>query len=133
MSSLVVVFLTGLTAGGLSCLAVQGGLLASSVAHQAVQYAYPAPYQPRSNSKGEGRHDLAWPILLFLSAKLVAYTLLGFLLGWMGAAFQLTSATQAVVQIVVGIFMLGTALRMLDVHPIFRYFVIEPPPFVTRY
>jgi hypothetical protein len=28
---------------------------------------------------------------------------------------------------------LGTALRMLNVHPIFRYFGIEPPSFVTRY
>lgn len=37
MTNLVVVFLTGLTTGGLSCLAVQGGLLASSVAQQAEQ------------------------------------------------------------------------------------------------
>ena len=30
---LIIAFLTGLTTGGLSCLAVQGGLLASSIAH----------------------------------------------------------------------------------------------------
>ena len=35
MANLGVVFLTGLTTGGLSCMAVQGGLLASSLAHQA--------------------------------------------------------------------------------------------------
>ena len=35
-------------------------------------------------------------------------------------------------QILVGIFMLGTALNLLDVHPIFRYFVIQPPKFLTR-
>ena len=29
--------------------------------------------------------------------------------------------------IAIGIFMIGNALRMLNVHPIFRYFVIEPP------
>ena len=29
--------------------------------------------------------------------------------------------------------MVGNALRMLNVHPIFRYFVLEPPSFVTRY
>jgi hypothetical protein len=29
--------------------------------------------------------------------------------------------------------MLGNALRMLDVHPVFRYFVLEPPKFITRY
>jgi hypothetical protein len=33
----------------------------------------------------------------------------------------------------IGIFMIGTALRMLNVHPIFRYFIIEPPSSVTRY
>jgi hypothetical protein len=42
MANLAVVFLTGLTTGGLSCLAVQGGLLASSVAHQAEKDAQKA-------------------------------------------------------------------------------------------
>src|ERR671923_1397802 len=37
LSQLVVAFVTGLTTGGLSCLAVQGGLLASSLAHQIEQ------------------------------------------------------------------------------------------------
>jgi hypothetical protein len=29
--------------------------------------------------------------------------------------------------------MLGNALRMFNVHPIFRYFAIEPPKFITRF
>jgi uncharacterized protein len=29
--------------------------------------------------------------------------------------------------------MLGTAARLFDLHPVFRYFVIEPPRFLTRY
>src|SRR5260370_3263983 len=29
--------------------------------------------------------------------------------------------------------MLGTAARLFNLHPIFRYFVIEPPRFVTRF
>ena len=32
MTNVILVFATGLTAGGLSCLAVQGGMLASSLA-----------------------------------------------------------------------------------------------------
>lgn len=32
--NLFVIFLTGLTTGGLSCLAMQGGLLASVIANQ---------------------------------------------------------------------------------------------------
>src|SRR5512135_164487 len=34
LSQLIVAFVTGLTTGGLSCLAVQGGLLATSLARQ---------------------------------------------------------------------------------------------------
>ncbi len=35
--------------------------------------------------------------------------------------------------IAVGIFMVGNALRMFNVHPFFRIFAIEPPKFITRY
>lgn len=37
MTDLLPIFLTGVTTGGLSCLTVQGGLLASSVVRQAEQ------------------------------------------------------------------------------------------------
>ena len=63
---------------------------------------------------------------------MLAYTILGFLLGLVGKVFQLTPLTRAILLIVIGIFMLGNALRMLNVHPIFRYFVIEPPAFLRR-
>jgi sulfite exporter TauE/SafE len=45
----------------------------------------------------------------------------------------LTPATRAVLMLAIGIFMIGNALRMFNVHPIFRYFVFQPPSFVTRY
>ena len=70
---------------------------------------------------------------MFLLAKLVAYTLLGFLLGALGSVLQLSPLMRAVLLIAIGIFMLGNGLRMLNVHPIFRYFVIEPPSTLTRY
>jgi sulfite exporter TauE/SafE len=138
-SRIAVAFLTGLTTGGLSCLAVQGGLLASSLAHQieqdylehAAQKKKPrtrkvqAPPQPRSGT--------AFPILLFLIAKLVAYTVLGALLGLVGSYLTLSPMTRALLMILIGVFMLGNALRMFNVHPIFRYFSIEPPRFITRY
>jgi sulfite exporter TauE/SafE len=79
------------------------------------------------------RTAAARPILLFLIAKLVAYTLLGLLLGWLGSLLQLSLFTRALFQLAIGIFMIGTALRMFDVHPIFRYFAFEPPSTVTRF
>jgi len=138
MSQLIVAFVTGLTTGGLSCLAVQGGLLASSLAHQIEQdyIQQAAHHTPRKKSKVQApaaRSSSAFPIFLFLVAKIVAYTFLGALLGWLGSYLTLSPMTRAFLMIAIGIFMVGNALRMFKVHPIFRYFSIEPPKFITRY
>ena len=133
---LMVSFITGLTTGGLSCLAVQGGLLASSLAHQIERDYMELSTQPKKRGKKsppQKRTNTALPILLFLLAKLVVYTLLGVLLGWAGSFLTLSPVTRAVLMIAIGLFMVGNALRMFNVHPIFRYFNIEPPKFITRY
>lgn len=131
MEQLIVAFVTGLTTGGLSCLAVQGGLLASSLGNQIEQDMLAR----RGRRKGTSarRPELALPIALFLAAKLAAYTLLGFLLGALGSVMQLSTTARAFLLIAIGIFMLGNALRMFNVHPFFRIFNIEPPKAVTRY
>jgi len=116
------VFLTGLFAGGLTCLAVQGGLLAATLAQREEE-------KLKDETKKSGK---AVPILSFLIAKLIAYTILGFLLGWFGSLFQLSGTAQTILQFAVVIFMIGTAFNILNVHPIFRYFVIQPPHFLTR-
>ncbi len=137
MEPIILAFITGLTTGGLSCLAVQGGLLAGSLARQIEQDLLAAPAQPVKGKKTTAptrpRTQTALPIALFLLAKLVAYTLLGALLGLAGSFLTLSPVTRAVLMIIIGVFMIGNALRMLNVHPIFRYFVIEPPRFITRY
>jgi len=131
---IVVAFVTGITTGGLSCLAVQGGLLASSLAHQIEQdYVEQTAQNRRTKKTASHRTNTAFPIFLFLAAKLVAYTLLGALLGWLGSYLSLSPMIRAMLLIAVGIFMIGNALRMFNVHPIFRYFSIEPPKFITRY
>ncbi len=139
----ILAFITGLTTGGLSCLAVQGGLLASSLANQIERDLLNAPPAPvkkgkrpvrpaRPNPAGGRGTSTTLPILLFLAAKLVAYTLLGLLLGWLGSFLTFDPLTRAVLMVIIAIFMVGNGLRMLNVHPIFRNFVIEPPKFVTR-
>ena len=135
MSQLMVAFVTGVTTGGLSCLAVQGGLLASSLAHQIEQdYLQDMPQGKKVKGKVQPkRSNSALPILLFLSSKLVMYTLLGALFGWAGSFLTFSPVTRAVLMIAVAVFMLGNGLRMLNVHPIFRYFSVEPPKFITRY
>ena len=139
--NLWVIFLTGLTTGGLSCLAVQGGLLATALTRRREARAE----KPRRSARAKrvpGKRAAAttgvemahepWPIVYFLGAKLAAYTLLGALLGALGSAIQLSPPVQAVMQIAAGLFMLATALNMLNVHPIFRYAAIQPPKALAR-
>lgn len=121
ITSLLPIFTTGLLTGGLTCLAVQGGLLASTLAQR-----------EEERLKDKVKDGNALPIFAFLGAKLIAYTILGFLLGWLGSLFQLSLTAQVILQFAVVIFMVGTALNILNIHPIFRYFVIQPPRFLTR-
>lgn len=115
MNVLWLALITGLTTGGVSCLAVQGGLLASAVSQK-----------PKSESK------LPY-VGMFLVAKVVAYTLLGFVLGALGSAFTISPQVQGWMQIFAGLYMLVTAANLLNIHPIFRHFVIQPPKFAMRY
>ena len=110
--NIITVFVTGLFAGGLSCMAVQGGLLATTLAHN--------------------KEEKALPIVLFLTARLVAYTAVGFVLGTFGSALQLSLGTRVIIQLAVIAFMMGTALNLLQVHPLFRYFALQPPRFITK-
>ena len=136
---MLIAFVTGLTTGGLSCLAVQGGLLTTALAPKTSPVLKSVSRQSGRPKQKSIAHQTpvaptsAAPILLFLVAKLVAYTLLGLLLGALGSVLQLTAFTRAVLMIAIGIFMVGNGLRMLNVHPIFRFFVFEPPAAVTRY
>lgn len=122
-ASLVPIFFIGLLVGGLSCMAVQGGLLAATISQRTEE-------RLKNNLKKQGH---AFPILIFLLAKLIAYTVLGFFLGWFGSLFQLSLQAQIVLQLFVALFMIGTAFNLLNVHPIFRYFIIQPPKVLTRF
>jgi uncharacterized protein len=120
--NLWVIFLTGLTVGGLTCLAVQGGLLASVIAAK----------EEEEVEKGINKKSTIFPTVAFLTAKLVAYTALGFILGAFGGAIGIGQSFQVVMQFVAGLYMLAVALNLLNVHPIFRYAIIQPPKFLTR-
>lgn len=111
MNQYLLAFVTGLTSGGISCLAVQGGLLASAI-------------DEKSN-----KHKST---LYFIIAKLIAYTILGGIFGAIGNVFSFSITTQGVLQILIGLFMLATAGRLLNLHPIFKYTVIQPPTFLLR-
>ncbi len=118
--NLWVIFITGLTVGGLTCLAVQGGLLASIIAAEEEEL--------------QKRHVFHQAIATgaFLIAKLSSYTFLGFMLGAFGGSLSIDPALQIMMQIAAGVYMFLVALNLLEVHPIFRYVIIQPPRFLTR-
>lgn len=117
MNTIWLAFVTGITTGSISCLAVQGGLLASSIANQ---------------EKTLTRGKKATFVSSFLISKLIAYTILGIGLGLLGSSLIISPKLLGVMQILAGLFMLVTAGRLLDLHPVFRLFVIEPPKWVLR-
>lgn len=147
--NLWVIFLTGLTTGGLSCLAMQGGLLAGVIANQkdaeqeelqqdkhsrkaAKKQAYLRQLQQRSTFMGFDRLD--WlPVALFLGAKLIMHTLLGFLLGFLGESISLSLGVRLTFQVFTALFMFATAMNLLNVHPIFRYVAFQPPKFMQKW
>lgn len=117
-----IIFITGLTVGGLTCLAVQGGLLASVIAAK----------EEEEVEKGINRKSTIFPTLAFLLAKLIAYAILGFILGAFGGAIGISQRVQIIMQFAAGVYMVAVAFNLLNVHPIFRYVVIQPPKFLTR-
>lgn len=113
MNQIFLSFLTGLATGGLSCFAVQGGLLAGILSEQ----------------KKEDREKT---LLMFLTSKLIAHIILGVLLGLLGSALIINAKTQGVMQIISGIIILIMALKLSDIHPVFRKFNIIAPKFVFK-
>lgn len=100
--------ITGLTTGGLSCFAVQGGLLTGILADQK-------------------KADQKKTLLMFLASKTVSHFLLGGLLGSLGSVLLITPKVQGVMQLLAGFFMLFVAAKLLDVHPFFKRFSFTPP------
>lgn len=158
---LLLVLLTGLTTGGLSCLAVQGGLLATAVVQREEQdleqvadetpleapepvvgrdgqvvrqdeFALAVERQRKILRKQAALHHNSAPVIWFLVAKLAVYTLLGAGLGWLGSQLQPSITMRGILQIAAALFMIATALHLLKVHPIFRYVMLQPPMFITR-
>src|SRR5437016_1226816 len=102
------VFVTGLFAGGASCAAVQGGLLAGVVARRQeakssaraglapAEAVRKRPVPPMDVAERPSHVDDAVPVAGFLAGKLVSHTLLGAALGLLGDAVQVGFRARAV-------------------------------------
>lgn len=152
--NLASVLVTGLFAGGVSCAAVQGGLLTGLITRQ--RAAATGPAQLPTRTPGRGRHsvrqihrvrprpqtrrppedgesgwraqlgdDLA-PVGGFLAGKLVSHVSLGALLGAAGSVVELSVDARTWLQIGAGLLVILFGLAQLGV-PGFRRVVVEPP------
>lgn len=136
------IFITGLTTGGLSCLAMQGGILISTLANQKEEEI--KNFKSNLFSKNKGKYinqnyfktadSLNWmPVTMFLLGKLLSHTIFGFFLGFLGSRLELSLTTRLIFQGIAAFFMFATALNLLEIHPIFRYLVIKPPKLFNRF
>ncbi|MEU0684433.1 urease accessory protein UreH domain-containing protein [Streptomyces albogriseolus] len=139
---------TGLLAGGASCAAVQGGLLAGAVTRRdpaqarvptrtSPSSASSAKKRPRAASPSPARRAAATaspeptagnlaPVGAFLAGKLLSHTILGALLGIFGAALQPSPRAQAVLLIIAGTLMVLFALDLFGVKAVGR--LVPRPP-----
>lgn len=142
-TNLLIIFLTGLTTGGLTCLALQGGLLTSVLAKKEEELVSNLTsskkkikqLQQSKNPKlkvEDSKIDNFLPIASFLGSKLFIHTLLGALLGFLGSAITLSPVTRGWLEVFIGLYLFGIAGNLLNLHPLFRYFVITPPKFLAR-
>jgi len=113
------IILAGITTGGLTCFAVQGGLLTSVIAQS-------------KNENQNSKSDLL-PTLAFISSKIFIYTIFGIFLGLFGSFFSISPILQGWIQLIIAIYMIGIALQLLNVHPIFRYFILQPPHSLQKF
>ncbi|MFE1788724.1 sulfite exporter TauE/SafE family protein, partial [Streptomyces sp. NPDC059525] len=122
---------TGLLAGGASCAAVQGGLLAGAVTRRRAPAPVPAPKKSggkpsrTSPPAPQATAPLA-PVGAFLAGKLLSHTLLGVLLGVFGSALQPSPRTQAVLMIAAALLMVVFALDLFGVKAAGR--LVPRPP-----
>jgi sulfite exporter TauE/SafE len=130
-TNLFSVLLLGLLAGGVSCAAVQGGLLAGMVSRQRQPVTTgPGPRRAAAVAPVGAGDDLA-PVGGFLAGKLASHTLLGALLGTAGTAVQLGMHLRAMVQIGAGLLIIAMGLGQLGVKA-FRGLTFTPPASWTR-
>lgn len=108
-------FLIGVVASLSTCMAVVGGLVLSMSATFAK----------------EG--DRIRPQLLFHTGRLVAFFLLGGVIGALGANFSLSTGATFALSLVVGLVMLVLGVNLLDVFPWAKRFQPTLPKFLSRH
>jgi uncharacterized protein len=102
-SGLATFFIFGLLAGFSTCSALLGGLILSL----SKSWTKTAQSGSRTN-----------PSLLFIFGRIISFTLLGLLLGFIGQSLQISTAFTSILTITISALMLILGLQMLGVKPV---------------
>lgn len=107
-------FMIGIIASLSTCVAVVGGLVLSMSATFAK----------------EG--DKVKPQLMFHGGRIVAFFVLGGVIGAIGSAFTLNTSATFILSVVIGIVMLILGINLLDIFPWAKKFQLGMPKFIAK-
>jgi uncharacterized protein len=117
---------TGLVAGGASCAAVQGGLLAGAVTDRTAFTDGSGDAAARhAGSRSRSLNDHLAPVGLFLVGKLISHTAFGAVLGLAGSLLAPSPHARAVLLVAASALMVVFALDLIGVRAVRR---LSPRP-----
>lgn len=119
-SSLPIVFLIGVTAGVSTCMAMVGGLILGASARFAEKHPKATPLQKFK------------PHLFFNAGRIIAYTVFGAAIGYLGSFLQLSASFLGLLTITVGMVMLLLGAQLIEIFPILRGVTFTLPKNIGR-
>ena len=119
-SSLPVVFLVGITAGISTCMALVGGLVLGAAARFAKLQPLASPWEKFS------------PHIFFNLGRIIAFFILGGIIGWVGSILQLSLSVTGFLTILVGLSMLLIGAQLTEVFPRLSHWQFTLPKGLSR-
>ncbi|HSW97031.1 MAG TPA: sulfite exporter TauE/SafE family protein [Candidatus Saccharimonadales bacterium] len=119
-NNLPIVFLIGVTAGLSTCMALVGGLVLGASARFAEKHPNATPMQKFK------------PHIFFNIGRIVSYTVLGGVIGYLGSFFQLSTSVLGGLTITVGMVMLLLGVQLIEIFPRLNRFKLTLPKQVSR-
>lgn len=114
------IIIIGLVAGFSTCMALIGGL-SLGLSTKFIEN------RPKATSFEKFR-----PHLFFMVGRIVSYAFLGGLLGLLGTVFKLSTLTNSILTILVGLVMLIMGLQLIDIFPRLSKFKFSLPKSVAK-
>lgn len=118
-------FIIGIIASLSTCMAVVGGLVLSMSATFAKEDDLP--------SQGSGKASKIKPQLMFHGGRIVAFFVLGGVIGAIGSAFTLNTSATFILGILIAVVMLVLGINLLDVFQWAKKLQLSMPKFLSKH